>query len=46
MKGPEAKVLYGHVLDELAKGLPGGKVKVKGKHPLDSTDRKMAFLEQ
>jgi hypothetical protein len=30
MKGPEAKVLYGHVLDELGKGLPGGKDKVKG----------------
>jgi hypothetical protein len=31
MKGPEAKLLYGHVLDELGKGLPGGKDKVKGK---------------
>jgi hypothetical protein len=30
MKGPEAKVLYSHVLDELGKGLPGGKDKVKG----------------
>ena len=30
MKGPEAKILYGHVLDELGKGLPGGKDKVKG----------------
>ena len=30
MKGPEAKVLYAHVLDELGKGLPGGKDKVKG----------------
>jgi len=32
MKGPEAKALYGHVLDELAKGLPGGKEKVKGEY--------------
>lgn len=31
MKGPEAKLLYTHVLDELGKGLPGGKTKVKGK---------------
>jgi D-Tyr-tRNAtyr deacylase len=31
MKGPEAKVLYSHVLDELGKGLPGGKEKVKGR---------------
>ena len=30
MKGPEAKILYAHVLDELGKGLPGGKDKVKG----------------
>jgi len=30
MKGPEAKVLYGLVLDELGKGLPGGRDKVKG----------------
>jgi len=30
MKGPEAKVLYTHVLDELGKGLPGGRDKVKG----------------
>ena len=30
MKGPEAKVLYNHVMDELGKGLPGGKEKVKG----------------
>ena len=30
MKGPEAKVLYSHVLDELGKGLPGGTDKVKG----------------
>ena len=30
MKGPEAKVLYGLVLDELGKGLPGGRGKVKG----------------
>jgi hypothetical protein len=30
MKGPEAKLLYSQVLDELAKGLPGGKDKVKG----------------
>jgi D-Tyr-tRNAtyr deacylase len=33
MKGPEAKVLYSHVLDELGKGLPGGKEKVKGRKP-------------
>jgi D-Tyr-tRNAtyr deacylase len=33
MKGAEAKVLYSHVLDELGKGLPGGKEKVKGKKP-------------
>jgi hypothetical protein len=32
MKGPEAKALYGHVLDELGKGLPGGRDKVKGTH--------------
>jgi len=31
MKGPEARLLYSHVLDELGKGLPGGKDKVKGK---------------
>jgi hypothetical protein len=30
MKGPEAKELYGHVLNELGKGLPGGMNKVKG----------------
>jgi hypothetical protein len=30
MKGPEAKVLYSQVLDELSKGIPGGRDKVKG----------------
>jgi len=30
MKGPDAKILYHHVLDELGKGLPGGQEKVKG----------------
>ena len=30
MKGPEAKILYSHVMDELGKGLPGGREKVKG----------------
>ena len=30
MKGPEAKVLYGRVLDQLAKEHPGGKDKIKG----------------
>jgi hypothetical protein len=30
MKGPAAKELYGHVLNELGKGLPGGMNKIKG----------------
>lgn len=30
MKGPDAKVLYSEVLEELGKELPGGKEKVKG----------------
>jgi hypothetical protein len=38
MKGPEAKVLYNHVLDELGRGLPGGKDKVKG---MDSQDHRL-----
>jgi D-Tyr-tRNAtyr deacylase len=37
MKGPEAKVLYNHVLDELGKGLPGGKDNVKGRKPTTAT---------
>jgi hypothetical protein len=44
MKGPEAKALYGQVLDELGKGLPGGRDKVKGAVPfydgLALTDRR------
>lgn len=31
MKGPEAKGLYSHVLEELGNGLPGGRDKVKGR---------------
>jgi D-Tyr-tRNAtyr deacylase len=46
MKGPEAKVLYGQVLDELGKGLPGGQDKVKGKLPLAYADKKTGCLER
>lgn len=42
MKGPEAKVLYSHVLDELGKGLPGGKDKVKGM--MNSRVRQMLII--
>ena len=46
MKGPEAKVLYSHVLDELGKGLPGGKDKVKGTIFWDPDLLEMEYSEQ
>jgi hypothetical protein len=48
MKGPEAKLLYGHVLEELGKSLPGGKDKVKGKCTMPPTllNQEMGYLER
>lgn len=46
MKGPEARLLYTHVMDELGKGLPGGKDKVKGKlYSVLKLSQEMEYLE-